>query len=141
MVCNYAYEVDCGDRPIPGVSTTTSASTESTTTVTTTAGTTTASTSTASTTTASTTTTTGNFADSLLFVTDSYIPVIRSELTLYKGCVNVANEGHSQYFEWPSLATFSQPFYSVNSLIIIHSNPHGSDHDPLLLDSLVQIKL
>ena len=65
MVCNYAYEVDCGDRPIPGVSTTTSASTESTTTVTTTAGTTTASTSTASTTTASTTTTTGNFADTV----------------------------------------------------------------------------
>jgi len=58
LVCNYAYEVDCGDRPIPGVSTTTSASTVSTTTVTTTAGTTTASTSTASTTTASTTTTT-----------------------------------------------------------------------------------
>ena len=77
LVCNYEYEVDCGDRPIPGVSTTTSASTVSTTTVpttvtsttasTTTASTTTSSTTTASTTTASTTTTTGNFADSLFF--------------------------------------------------------------------------
>ena len=89
LVCNYAYEVDCGDRPIPGVSTTTSASTESTTTAsttiastttasttssttastttasTTTASTTTVSTTTASTTTASTTTTTGNFADTV----------------------------------------------------------------------------
>ena len=36
LVCNYEYEVDCGDRPIPGVSTTTSASIVSTSAVTTT---------------------------------------------------------------------------------------------------------
>ena len=35
---------------------------------------------------------------------------------LYKDCVIVSNEGHSQYFEWPSLARITQPFYSVNSL-------------------------
>merc|ERR1711971_1396333 len=46
LVCNYEYEVDCGDRPIPGVSTTTSASTASTTTVSTTITSTSASTTT-----------------------------------------------------------------------------------------------
>ena len=48
--------------------------------------------------------------------------VISSELTLWKGCENLANEGHSQYREWPSLTRFSQPFHSVNSLLIVHSN-------------------
>ena len=44
------------------------------------------------------------------------------ELTLYKVCVFLANEGHSQYSKWLSLATISQPFYSVNSLLITHSS-------------------
>ena len=33
----------------------------------------------------------------------------------------LANEGHSQYWEWPSLATITQPSYSINSLLITHS--------------------
>ena len=41
--------------------------------------------------------------------------VVRSELTLWKGCESLANEGHSQYYEWPSLV-----FHNVNSLLIIH---------------------
>ena len=35
--------------------------------------------------------------------------------TLWKGCENVTNAGHSQYWECPS---FSQPFHSVNKLLI-----------------------
>ena len=30
--------------------------------------------------------------------------------------------GQSQYRDWPSLATFSQPLHSVNSLLITHSS-------------------
>ena len=33
----------------------------------------------------------------------------------------LVNEGHSQFGEWPSLATITQPSYSVNSLLITHS--------------------
>ena len=40
---------------------------------------------------------------------------------LQKDCMIVANEGHSKYFEWPSLAKITQPFYSINSLLITHS--------------------
>jgi hypothetical protein len=39
----------------------------------------------------------------------------RSELMLFKGCVIVAYEGHTQYCEWPLLERITQPFYSVNS--------------------------
>ena len=42
--------------------------------------------------------------------------VIRSELSLQKCCENLANDGHLQYCEWPSLARITQPFYSVNWL-------------------------
>ena len=28
------------------------------------------------------------------------------------------NEGHSQYCDWPSLATIRQPFYIINSLLL-----------------------
>ena len=50
--------------------------------------------------------------------------VIRTELTLKKGCGIFANDGHSQYWERPSLARITQPFYSVNSLPITNSKPH-----------------
>ena len=40
--------------------------------------------------------------------------VIRNALTLWKGCINVANDGHCECLP---LATFSQPFQSVNTLI------------------------
>ena len=33
----------------------------------------------------------------------------------------LAIKGHSQFWEWPSLATITQPIYSVNSLLITHS--------------------
>ena len=46
--------------------------------------------------------------------------VIRSELTLQKGWVILANEGHSQYCEWQLLARITQRFYIVNSLLITH---------------------
>ena len=46
--------------------------------------------------------------------------VIRSELTLWKGCVILANEGHSEYWEWPLLARITQPFYSVNSSLHVY---------------------
>ena len=39
--------------------------------------------------------------------------VIRRELTLWKGCVIVAIQGHSQHCEWPSWARITQPFYSI----------------------------
>ena len=35
-------------------------------------------------------------------------------------CETVSNYGQSQYCEWPSLATFSQPFHTVNALLITH---------------------
>ena len=38
--------------------------------------------------------------------------VIRNALTLWKGCINVANDGHCECLP---LATFSQPFQSVNT--------------------------
>ena len=41
-----------------------------------------------------------------------------------KGCEILANDGHSQYYEWPPLATFSQPCHSVNTLLITHSKFH-----------------
>jgi len=44
--------------------------------------------------------------------------VLLSPLTMWKGCENVSNYGHSQYCEWPSLAKFSQPFHCVNGLLI-----------------------
>jgi len=37
---------------------------------------------------------------------------------MWKGCENVSNDGHSQYWEWPSMVKFSQPFQSVNGLLI-----------------------
>jgi len=33
-----------------------------------------------------------------------------------KGCENFTIDGHSQYFEWPSLEKLSQPFDIVNGL-------------------------
>ena len=42
---------------------------------------------------------------------------IMSVLTLWEGCKNIANFCHSQYWEWLSLAIFSQPLQSVNALM------------------------
>ena len=46
--------------------------------------------------------------------------IIRSELTLWKGCEKFANEGHSLHCEWPSVATFSQHFQCYNPLYAGH---------------------
>ena len=43
-------------------------------------------------------------------------------LTLRRGCENVFNYDHSQYWEWLLMETFSQPFHSVNGLLIKVSN-------------------
>ena len=56
-----------------------------------------------------------------------------SELTLKKGCVILANEGHSQYCEWPLLARITQPFYSANSLLITHSYGDMKNPDKILV--------
>ena len=47
---------------------------------------------------------------------------VASVLTVQKGCKNVANDGHLQYWEWWSLATFLQPFQSGNTLLMTHSS-------------------
>ena len=36
----------------------------------------------------------------------------------------VVNEGHSQNCEWPSFARFTQPLYSINSLLMIEKCLH-----------------
>ena len=51
-----------------------------------------------------------------------YYYMKRTELTLYKGCMILVLERYSQYWEWPSLATITQPCYSINLLLIAHSN-------------------
>lgn len=35
--------------------------------------------------------------------------LIWSLFTLWKGCENISNDGHSQYCDWPSMETISQP--------------------------------
>jgi len=37
---------------------------------------------------------------------------------MWKDCENVSNYSHFQYCEWPSLVKLSQPFYSINGLLI-----------------------
>jgi len=37
---------------------------------------------------------------------------------MWKGCENVSNDDHSQYREWPSMVKFSQPFQSINGLLM-----------------------
>ena len=39
--------------------------------------------------------------------------------TQWKGCENISNDGHSQYCDWPLRETISQPFHSLNGLLII----------------------
>ena len=39
-------------------------------------------------------------------------------LTLWKGCVNTFNYSHSQYKECSLLKALTQPFHSINGLLI-----------------------
>ena len=39
-------------------------------------------------------------------------------LTMWKGCENISNDRHSQYWDLPSSKTFSQPVLSVSRLLI-----------------------
>ena len=52
-------------------------------------------------------------------------------------CEKVANDGHSQYCEWPSLATFLQPFHSVNTRVcmMVRKNQISRELSLKLLDS------
>ena len=43
-------------------------------------------------------------------------------LTSRRGCENVFNDNHSQYWVWLLMETFTQSFHSVNGLLIKVSN-------------------
>ena len=42
----------------------------------------------------------------------------KSMLGQWRGCEIISDDDHSQYSEWPSTETFSQPIHSVNGLLI-----------------------
>jgi hypothetical protein len=67
--------------------------------------------------------------------------IIRSELTQWKSCVILDNEGHSQNCEWPSLARITQPFYSVNSLLISHSSKSVKNVHIFVLSFVINLRI